>query len=131
MPEFHIAKNLKRLRTFHGLRQQDVSDALGISRQAYSNYERGTRIPDLETASALAEYYHTSLNHLVYAEDPAKVIIAETRPSTHQAVTPAGSIFQMNGPEAKMFMTYKQLPEAVQKEIRDYIKFKKEQLERD
>ena len=130
MSEFHIAENLKRLRTFHGYKQQEISDKLHISRQAYSNYERGTRLPDLKTASELAALYGISLDRLAYAKDPARVI-AESSPQGHTAVTPVGSTILMNGPEAKMFLTYKQLPETVQKEIREYIKFKKEQQERD
>lgn len=130
MSEFHIAENLKRLRTFYSYRQQEVSDKLHISRQAYSNYERGTRLPDLETASKLAQFYGISLDRLVHAKDPAGVI-AESAPYGHSALTPVGSTIRMNGPDAKMFLTYKQLPEAVQKEVRDFIKFKKEQQERD
>ena len=130
MSEFHIAENLKRLRTFYSYRQQEVSDKLHISRQAYSNYERGTRLPDLETASKLARFYGIPLDRLVHAKDPAGVI-AESAPQGHAAITPVGSTIKMNGPDAKMFLTYKQLPEAVQKEIRDFIKFKKELQERD
>lgn len=130
MSKFHIAENLKRLRTFYSYRQQEVSDKLHISRQAYSNYERGTRLPDLETASKLADFYGIPLDRLVHAKDPAGVI-AESAPHGHSALTPVGSTIRMNGPDAKMFLTYKQLPETVQKEVRDFIKFKKEQQERD
>lgn len=130
MAQFHIAENLKRLRTFYNYRQQEISDKLHISRQAYSNYERGTRLPDLETASKLADFYGIPLDRLVHAKDPAGVI-AESAPYGHTALTPVGSTIRMNGPDAKMFLTYKQLPESVQKEVRDFIKFKKEQQERD
>lgn len=129
MSQFHIAQNLKRLRTFYSYRQQDVSDKLNISRQAYSNYERGTRLPDLETVSKLAQFYNIPLDRLVYAKDPAGVI-AESSPYGHIALTPVGSTIRMNGPDAKMFLTFKQLPEAVQKEVRDFIKFKKDQQEK-
>ena len=101
MSEFHIAENLKRLRTFHGYRQQDISEKLNISRQAYSNYERGTRLPDLETASKLARFYNIPLDRLAHA----------------------------NGPDAKMFLSYKQLSEPLQKEVRAFVKFKKTQQE--
>lgn len=130
MSQFHIAENLKRLRTFHDYRQQDVSNKLHISRQAYSNYERGTRLPDLETASKLAQFYRISMDRLVHSKDPVGVI-AESAPFGHTALTPVGSTIIMNGPDAKMFLSYKQLPESVQKDVRDYIKFKKEQSERD
>ena len=129
MSQFHIAENLKRLRTFYSYRQQELSDKLNISRQAYSNYERGPRLPDLETASELARFYNIPLDRLVHAKDPAG-IIAESAPYGHIALTPVGSTIRMNGPDAKMFLSYKQLPENVQKEIRDYIRFKREQQEK-
>ncbi|MCI8853058.1 MAG: helix-turn-helix domain-containing protein [Lachnospiraceae bacterium] len=128
MSEFHIAENLKRLRTFHGYRQQDISEKLNISRQAYSNYERGTRLPDLETASKLARFYNIPLDRLAHAKDPAG-IIAESDSHLHLALTPVGSTIRMNGPDAKMFLSYKQLSEPLQKEVRAFVKFKKTQQE--
>ena len=50
MATYHLAENLLRLRTFYGYTQKYISQQLHISRQSYSNYERGTRFPDLDTA---------------------------------------------------------------------------------
>ena len=58
----------------------DVTEMIGaavlnISRQAYSNYENGTRLPDLETACVIADYFQISLDQLVrvglHPEKPA------------------------------------------------------------
>lgn len=38
-----IARNLKKLREIAGYTQEDVAQALGITRSAYSNYEGGGR----------------------------------------------------------------------------------------
>ena len=38
-----VARNLKKLRETAGYTQNDVSNALGLSRSAYSNYELGDR----------------------------------------------------------------------------------------
>lgn len=43
--------------------QQEVADYLGISRQAYSNYEAGKREPDFETLLKLGEYFGCSVDY--------------------------------------------------------------------
>ena len=45
--------------------QQEVADYLGISRQAYSNYEAGKREPDFETLLKLGEYFDCSVDYLL------------------------------------------------------------------
>lgn len=56
---------LKSLRVRHGMSQQSVADYLGISRQAYSNYENGNRAPDNKTLLKLAEYFDTTVDYLL------------------------------------------------------------------
>lgn len=52
--------------------QQEVADYLGISRQAYSNYEAGKREPDFETLLKLGEYFNCSVDYLLGTKnDPA------------------------------------------------------------
>lgn len=43
--------------------QQEMADYLGISRQAYSNYETGKREPDYETLLKLGEYLDCSIDY--------------------------------------------------------------------
>ena len=45
--------------------QQEMADYLGISRQAYSNYETGKREPDYETLLKLGEYLVCSIDYLL------------------------------------------------------------------
>ena len=45
--------------------QQEMADYLGISRQAYSNYENGKREPDYETLLKLGEYLNCSIDYLL------------------------------------------------------------------
>lgn len=45
--------------------QQEIADYLGISRQAYSNYETGKREPDYETLLKLGEYLDCSIDYLL------------------------------------------------------------------
>ena len=48
MSNIQLAANLQRLRKDHHFTQTQFSKKLNISRQAYSNYETGKRIPDLD-----------------------------------------------------------------------------------
>lgn len=50
----YFGKRLKSIRTDKGLRQEDVSRAMGISRQAYARFERLILPPKYETIQKLA-----------------------------------------------------------------------------
>lgn len=52
---------LKSIRQNRNLTQLNISKQLGISRQAYSNYEQGLRIPDANTLAALSVILDTNL----------------------------------------------------------------------
>lgn len=65
MPNIQLAKNLITLRKSNRLTQDQLSLVLNISRQAYSNYETGNRMPDLGTLIVLSQYYKVTLDELV------------------------------------------------------------------
>ena len=58
-------ENLTTLRKEFHVTQQQVADYLGISRQAYSNYESGKREPDYEPLLKLGEYFNCSIDYLL------------------------------------------------------------------
>ena len=64
MSNIQLVENLYRLRKAHHYTQQEISDLLNISRQAYSNYETSKRTPDLDSLIRLSlismEYLSTS-----------------------------------------------------------------------
>ncbi len=60
-----LAANLRRLRTDHDYTQTQIAERLNISRQAYSNYETGKRIPDLDILIRIADIYHVTLEELI------------------------------------------------------------------
>lgn len=64
-PHELIGRNLHLLRSIHNLNQDTVAEMLHISRSSYRSIEAGTRIPSLETASALSEFYGISLEILI------------------------------------------------------------------
>ncbi len=67
-----LAAKLVKLRRRQDLSQQQVADALGVSRQTISNWEGGQGAPALDKAAELARLYGVSLDDLV-ADDVAVV----------------------------------------------------------
>lgn len=58
-------EELKRQRLKRKMTQQDVANELGITRQAYSNYEAGLREPDYATLRALCGLFCCSADRLI------------------------------------------------------------------
>lgn len=56
---------LKNLRVSKGVSQQIVADYLGITRQAYSNYENGNRTPDYEILLKLGEFFDVTVDEIL------------------------------------------------------------------
>ncbi len=66
-----LHRNLQRMREANGLRQHEVSAALGLTRAAYANYETGIRSPKPDTLRQLARIYHVSVDALLGDEGSA------------------------------------------------------------
>ncbi|PAD10161.1 hypothetical protein CHH78_02270 [Shouchella clausii] len=64
-----FAKRLAYLRKKNEYTQQRVADFLGITRPAYSAYERGTREPDYESLQKLANFFGVSTDYLLGRTD--------------------------------------------------------------
>lgn len=58
-------KNLKELRTSHGMTQSQLAELLGVAKSTVSMYENGRREPSFETAEAIADIFNIDLNVLV------------------------------------------------------------------
>ncbi|MNJ69235.1 HTH-type transcriptional regulator Xre [compost metagenome] len=64
-----FAERFKNLRLEKSFSQQDIAASLGVDRSIVSHWERGTRIPSLDVAYALADYFYVSLDYLVGRSD--------------------------------------------------------------
>lgn len=68
----HNIVNMERLielRKQQNLTQQDMARILGISRQAYSNYELGNREADYTTLKKLSNYFNVTVDYLLGETD--------------------------------------------------------------
>lgn len=68
-----LSVRLKNLRESRNLTQQDLGTYLNISRQGYSHYENGTRVPDFHVLERLSELYNISIDSLLtpFDKEPA------------------------------------------------------------
>ena len=55
---------LKELRETKNMKQREIASIIGVTQRTYSNYETGTREPDIETLIRIADYYGISLDML-------------------------------------------------------------------
>ncbi len=66
-----LSDNLRSLRRRRGENQEQVAEAVGITRQALSKWESGASLPDLPNCAALADYYGVTVDDLL-RYDPAR-----------------------------------------------------------
>jgi len=97
----NLGPHLVRLRTTASLSQESVAEAVGVSRQAVSQWESGA-VPDLENLVALARLFGTSLDGLV--QGPCGVSPAEAPPAGGLPWVPfllraKGATYAGHGPE--------------------------------
>lgn len=60
-----IGNNIMILRKEHGLTQEQLANALGISYQAVSKWETGNACPDISTLPLLADQFSVSVDQLI------------------------------------------------------------------
>ncbi len=64
-----FAERLKSLRQEKGLTLQNISDAIGVSINTISRWERCERLPNILHLVALAKFFKVSVNYLCGMEE--------------------------------------------------------------
>ena len=64
-----MTNRIKELRKAKGLRQEDLAEALGVSRQTIIAIENNKYNASLELAMRLARYLQTTIEELFFLED--------------------------------------------------------------
>lgn len=59
-----VTTHLREVRKSKGLTQKEVAEALLISKDSLSRYERGEQDPRLDIAIRLSKYYNVSMESL-------------------------------------------------------------------
>lgn len=64
--KINISSNLAYLRKLNHYSIEEIAGEIGVSRQAVSKWETGQSMPDIINCAALAEFYHVSVDDLLY-----------------------------------------------------------------
>ena len=67
----NISDRIQSLRKARGITQEQLADAVGVSRQAVSKWEAEQSAPDLERVVAMAEYFDVTTDYLLRGIEPA------------------------------------------------------------
>ena len=66
-----LSERLRQFRKNAGLSQEQLAEALDISRQAVSKWESGTTSPDIHNIIQLGKLYGVSTDSILLGESPA------------------------------------------------------------
>jgi len=67
----NVLNRVKELRERHGWTQQDLADAVGVSRQSINSIERQRYVPSLPLALLFARIFRTSTDEIFELERAA------------------------------------------------------------
>ena len=91
-----MIKNLKQLRAELGISQNKLAEIIGTSQQSINKYENHNIEPDINTLTALTDFFSTSVDYLIGHSDIRHKI---------EAV----STFDLNEDEASLINAYRKL----------------------
>ena len=74
---------LKLLRTERSMSQQELADALGISKSSINMYERGERQPNFEVLESIADYFNVDIDYLLGRTNKTTKIINPNTMAAH------------------------------------------------
>ena len=108
MSNVQLAANLRRLRTDHNYTQAQIGEQLNISRQAYSNYETGKRIPDIDMLIRIADIYEVTLEQLLTQTCTKTGIVNESSgPYFASRIIASGDTLYLTGEEIDLVAHYR------------------------
>lgn len=91
-----MIKNLRLLRESHGVSQQKLADAVGLTQQSINKYENHKIEPDIATLMLIADFFHTSVDFLIGHTEA-------------QAESEGVPVFKLNADEIRLVNQYRQL----------------------
>ena len=92
----NISDRIQSLRKAKGITQEQLADAVGVSRQAVSKWEAEQSVPDLERVVAMAEFFDVTTDYLLRGIEPTPAaqarapVTARTMCISQRRSTPPG-----------------------------------------
>lgn len=68
-----IADRIQSLRKSKGMSQEELADAVGVSRQAVSKWESEQTAPDLEKVVIMSDIFEVTTDYLLKGIEPVKI----------------------------------------------------------
>ena len=75
-----LNRNIRDLRTLHGLSQVELANILNVSKQCVSNWENDNVLPSIDMLIKLADYFRVSTDMLLGRADDDTIRIAGLSP---------------------------------------------------
>lgn len=116
MSDKEIVTILRQLRLERGVSQDVVAEACDISRVALTRYENGQRLPRIEIASRLADYYGVSVDYLLGNDNDPKSV---------QSVPDPAPVSEGEQIRQQIFLELQELPDSLSENALQYIRFLK------
>lgn len=76
-----LGEKIKEQRIAHGLSQETLAEAMGVSRQAVTKWEADQSAPSSEKLIALARLFHISLDELIGNEVTSREVPQDKKPN--------------------------------------------------
>lgn len=92
-----IADRIQSLRKSKGMSQEELADAVGVSRQAVSKWESEQSVPDLEKVVILSDIFDVTTDYLLKGIEPVR----EADHKTMADVVDQKILTEKNGRRAK------------------------------
>lgn len=74
----NVGTNIRKFREAKGATQENMAEALNMTRQAVSNWECGKTEPDIDTLHRISQYLGVSIEELIYGEKRSTLHITKT-----------------------------------------------------
>lgn len=113
----NFPSRLKELRLDAGYTQQDIADALGISKSTISMYELGNREPDFETLEVIADYFNVDMNYLLGLDVPKNRYQGKLVAQGDEMTRVAENVYTLTREEEEMLVEYDHLTEEGKSEL--------------
>lgn len=105
-----LKDTLRELRIDKNITQKELSEKLGLSKNAICEYEKGRAEPSIQTLIELSKIFRVSVDYLVGIEDDFGNIVISGNESSDLTVS-----------ERELLLTFRKLPMLSQQKVIGYV----------
>ena len=88
-----LSEKLQELRKEKGLTQEELAEALFVSRTAISKWESGRGVPNIESLKAISKFFSVSIDELLSGEEILKIADEDDKQKLRGSEHAAGNSF--------------------------------------